>query len=66
MVPKSHKYHRKYFVEKEMANFNKNWFLIPEEDKQTEPLSQCMKVNSKVGDFILFDSRSFHCNTVPR
>lgn len=26
----------------------------------------CKKINTKVGDFILFDSRTFHCNTVPK
>jgi ectoine hydroxylase-related dioxygenase (phytanoyl-CoA dioxygenase family) len=30
VVPGSHKYHRKYFVEKGMANFKENWYLIPE------------------------------------
>jgi predicted 2-oxoglutarate/Fe(II)-dependent dioxygenase YbiX len=29
------------------------------------PLCNTIKVNSKAGDFILFDSRTFHCNTVP-
>ena len=24
-----------------------------------------IKVNSQAGDFILFDSRTFHCNTIP-
>lgn len=49
-----------------MENYKKNWFLIPEEDKEKEPLSKCIKVNSQAGDFILFDSRTFHCNTVPK
>lgn len=25
-----------------------------------------IKVNTKAGDFILFDSRTFHCNAVPK
>lgn len=40
--------------------------MIPEEDKEKEPLKNCIKVNSRAGDFILFDSRTFHCNTIPK
>ena len=28
-------------------------------------MKNVMKVNSQAGDFILFDSRTFHCNTTP-
>lgn len=31
----------------------------------TEPLCYDMKLMTEAGDFILFDSRTFHCNTVP-
>lgn len=49
-----------------MLDFKKDWFLVPEEDKLSEPFTDCMKLNTKAGDFIIFDSRTFHCNTVPR
>ena len=29
VVPRSHKYHRTYFVDKGMSDFNKNWYLVP-------------------------------------
>ena len=64
-VPGSHKYHHKYFKNKDLLAMKDNWYVIPEEEKQKEPLTNTLKVNSKAGDFILFDSRTFHCNTVP-
>lgn len=30
-----------------------------------EPLCKDVKINTKAGDFILFDSRTFHCSTKP-
>lgn len=33
-VPGSNLYHHQYFVDKKMQNYKKNWFLIPEEDKE--------------------------------
>lgn len=65
-MPKSHLYHQKYFEDKGMLDFKKDWFLIPEEDKAKLPLSNCFKLNVQAGDFIVFDSRTFHSNTVPR
>jgi ectoine hydroxylase-related dioxygenase (phytanoyl-CoA dioxygenase family) len=66
VVPRSHRHHRQYFEDKGMVDFKKDWYLLPEDDKQEEPFSNCMKVNTLAGDFILWDSRTFHCNTVPR
>ena len=48
-----------------MENQKNNWYKFTDEDKKEECFSNCMKVNSKAGDFILFDSRTFHCNTIP-
>ena len=64
-VPKSHLYHQKYFKKKGLANHKGNWYVVPEEDKVQLPLSGDVKINTKAGDFILFDSRTFHCNTKP-
>jgi ectoine hydroxylase-related dioxygenase (phytanoyl-CoA dioxygenase family) len=66
VVPKSNHYHRQYFEEKGLLDHKRDWFLVPEEDKEQEPFTGCTKINTKAGDFILFDSRTFHCNTVPR
>ena len=65
VCPRTNHYHQEYFGKKGMEKVKKNWFLIPEEDKEKEPLTNVFKVNSYAGDFILFDSRTFHCNTIP-
>lgn len=64
-VPKSNHYHHKYFDEKKMLKESSNWYLVPENDKKKEPFINYEKINTLAGDFILFDSRTFHCNTVP-
>lgn len=43
----------------------KDWYKVPEEEKTKEPLCYDIKLDTEAGDFILFDSRTFHCNTVP-
>lgn len=48
-----------------MGDEKTNWYMFTEEEKKEKPMQNVMKVNSKAGDFILFDSRTFHCNTVP-
>ena len=64
-VPRSHLYHHKFFQEKGLMKRKHNWYKVAEEDKLKEPLCYDRKINTKAGDFILFDSRTFHCNTVP-
>lgn len=64
-VPKTHLYHHKYFKDKGLSNQKENWYIVPEEDKIKEPLCNDVKINTKAGDFILFDSRLFHCNAKP-
>lgn len=53
-----------------MLGHKSNWYLVPPKDKEDEESlfydKKCLKVNTKAGDFILWDSRTFHCNTVPR
>ena len=64
-VPKSHTYHHEYFESKGLLTHKEDWFKVPETDKPCEPFNQCIKLNTEAGDFILWDSRTFHCNTVP-
>ena len=64
-VPKSNHYHHKYFAERNMLKETANWHIVPDKDKVKEPFINYEKINTKAGDFILFDSRTFHCNTVP-
>ncbi len=64
-MPSSHKEHRNYFKNKNLLDLKDNWYVVPQEDKRKHPFERVLKINSKAGDFILFDSRTFHCNTVP-
>jgi len=69
-VPKSHLIHRKFFEENFDLNDKKlsgDWYLFTDEDKTKHQsiLGQVIKLNCKAGDYILWDSRTFHCNTVP-
>jgi len=67
-VPKSHLLHRKYFEKNFDINdkeFKNNWHLFTEEEKESKNIPKCLKVNCGAGDFIFWDSRTFHCNTVP-
>ena len=64
-MPQSNKEHRNYFEQKKMLNLKDNWYVVPEKDKGKHPFENVLKINTEAGDFILFDSRTFHCNTVP-
>ena len=64
-VPRTHKIHRKYFEDKGKVDHKDNWYLFSEQEKMEEPLCNDIKINTKAGDFILFDSRTFHCNAKP-
>lgn len=64
-MPRSHLKHHQYFADKGLTKHKRDWYKVPQDDKLKEPLCEDRKINSKAGDFILFDSRTFHCNTVP-
>ena len=63
--PKTNLIHQKWFREHGMENSKTNWYKFTEDEKKEEALAHCIKVNSQASDFILFDSRTFHCNTIP-
>ncbi len=44
----------------------KAYNVVSKDDIYKEPLCNYIKVNSEAGDFIIFDSRTFHCGCVPR
>jgi ectoine hydroxylase-related dioxygenase (phytanoyl-CoA dioxygenase family) len=69
-VPKSHTIHRKFLEENfdiTEKRFSGDWILFSDEEKTkyNSVLGNVQKINCKAGDFILWDSRTFHCNTVP-
>jgi len=69
-VPKSHLEHRSFlknnFDIKE-KRFHGDWILFTDEekDKFKKILGNVLKLNCRAGDFVLWDSRTFHCNTSP-
>ena len=65
-VPRSHLHHQKYFRDRNLLKHKRDWYKFPEEEKIKEPLCYDQKIDTQAGDFILFDSRTFHCNTVPQ
>lgn len=65
-VPESHLNHRKFFQKKKMLDRKEDWYAVEEKDKFQLPLKNFIKLDNEEGDFILWDSRTFHCNTVPK
>lgn len=67
--PKTHKLHRQYFTSRydlSDKKFKGDWYAFTDEEKEKETfLKETLKVNCRAGDMILWDSRTFHCNTVP-
>jgi ectoine hydroxylase-related dioxygenase (phytanoyl-CoA dioxygenase family) len=64
IIPNSHLKHKDYFNKHNLFG-HKNWYLVPEHHKNQEPFLPVEKLVLKAGDFALWDSRTFHCNTTP-
>jgi hypothetical protein len=68
-IPQSHLMQREYFEKRYNLSdkkFKENWYKFTNEEKEKEELlKNVVKVNCKSGDFILWDSRTFHCNRPP-
>jgi hypothetical protein len=68
--PKSHLVYREYFESRyELTDkkFKGDRYKFTDDEKEKEEiLNQTVKINCKAGSFILWDSRTFHCNTVPK
>lgn len=65
-VPKTHLYHNEFFTKKGLLGRKEDWYLMEEKDKFDLPFKNYVKLDTEKGDFILWDSRTFHCNTVPK
>ena len=69
-VPKSNLCHQKFFTENfniKDKKFKEDWYLFSDDvkTKYKSILGNFTKINNKAGDFILWDSRTFHCNCLP-
>lgn len=65
VVPRSHLYHHEFMAKKKLLEKKDDWYLMEEKDKLEAPFKHHIKLDTLAGDFILWDSRTFHCNTVP-
>lgn len=48
-----------------MDNYEGHCYNFSEEDKKHEIFKEAIKVCAEPGDFIVWDSRTLHCNTTP-
>lgn len=64
VIPGTHKLHREYFRSRGIAPGG-DWYKFSEEQKRDPIFARHLKVCAGPGDFLMFDSRTFHCNTVP-
>ena len=65
VIPGSHKEHRAFFEKHPRRDeLTGDWYLLSDAEK--EPYrARALKVLGEPGDLLLWDSRTFHCNTVP-
>lgn len=64
VIPGSHRHHQEFFRRRGLAPTG-DWYLFSEEDKKDPLFGAHLKVCGEAGDLMLWDSRTFHCNTVP-
>lgn len=62
VIPRSHLKHKDYFKENNLTGY-KNWYVVPEHHKNKPPFLPVEKLVLKAGDFVVWDGRTFHCNT---
>lgn len=64
-VPGSHKY-VEYWEGHPQKEKTTDWYLFTDEEKAADPMfKESVKVCAGAGDMILWDSRTWHCNTTP-
>lgn len=64
VVPGSHRAHAAFFRERRLAPPG-DWYLFNEEEKKDPLFARVLKVCGEAGDLMLWDSRTFHGNTIP-
>ena len=65
IIPETHRMHQEFFKKIGKSDVQSDWYKFSKEEKQDPVFSTFIKVNGKAGDMMLWDSRTFHCNTVP-
>ncbi len=64
VVPGSHRAHAAFFRARGLSPAG-DWYLFTEADKRDPLFTRVVKVCGEAGDLMLWDSRTFHGNTVP-
>lgn len=65
LIPGSHKLHQEFFKKIGKNNESADWYKFSDEEKKDPIFKDFVKVCGKAGDFMMWDSRTLHCNTVP-
>lgn len=64
-VPGSNKRIKEIFESIGQGDYEGNCYNFSENDKEEPIFKEAIKVCAEAGDFIIWDSRTFHCNTTP-
>jgi len=65
VVPGTHQKHHKFFKKIGKDHLEGDWYKFTNNEKADPLFKDAIKVCAKKGDFLMWDSRTFHCNTVP-
>lgn len=64
VVPKSHLEHQSFFDGHMCQDQKDDWYKFDSDEKHAYA-DRAIKVNANAGDFLMWDSRTFHANAVP-
>jgi len=65
LIPESHKHHGEVFKRLGLEGVKDDWHKFSEDQKKDAVFTNYVKICGKAGDFMMWDSRTLHCNTVP-
>jgi len=65
IIPESHKAHQQIFKKFGKEGTESDWYRFTNKEKKDPVFKNYIKICGKAGDFMMWDSRVFHCNTVP-
>jgi ectoine hydroxylase-related dioxygenase (phytanoyl-CoA dioxygenase family) len=66
IIPDTHKMHQEFFKKLGKSDHPDDWYKFKENDKKDPIFQTAIKICGKAGDFMMWDSRTFHCNTRPQ
>jgi len=57
--------HHEHFKSLGKHELTGDWYKFSDQEKKDPLFKDAIRVCAKKGDFLMWDSRTFHCNTVP-